>query len=191
MSSDIAKYIVNMVEQQHADELASLKAMTLRTVCIKVNAAVNAGDDDDDDGDIRTFESSATIALYQTAAAAAGEESPTPWVYEYLGAQLPVAALPQPATTDFVVQCAVEKIKLAIQDWLVQEQLDDLETDIELEGSVGLCLGQTPWCVFKQTQYYSDTQVDTWAVPVNAYLTGKAKQLLDVAQHVIHQQQAA
>lgn len=194
MATDIAAHIMNLVNQQQAELAATLQSRSMRKLELKVRATVYDDDDDDDQGPPQgeSTEVSTEVLLYQTT----GGEA-TAWTLKYKDAELRV---PFPTTSsiqasEFVVQCAAEELKLAIQAWLQEHDNAGILADFDVCLHLTLTLGggnnnnnnnnNEPWCMFSETHNFEDTQLSTWVTPVTTYLNSKAKMLLDVAQHVI------
>ncbi|WIA10901.1 hypothetical protein OEZ85_011066 [Tetradesmus obliquus] len=181
MASDLAHAIVSIAEQQQEAEAAALKARTLRTVSILAQATVAEGDDDTDDP--VSFDTSTHIDIYM--AAPAPQADPV-WVLDYRNARLQVAQ-----ASDFIVQCACEGVKLSIHDWMLENGSADIVSEMDVQVTVQLTIGLPtddddgePWCAFRESVSFEDTRLSTWAPPISVYATAKARQLLDVAQHV-------
>lgn len=178
MASDIASHIVGIMQQQQAAEVACLEANTRRTIALR--AALVVFDDEEEDGQAALeHEVEATVHLHQAMPSAGGE--PT-WVLEYAGARMPASA---PHASEFIVDCAVEHIKLSLIDALREHDLLDVVVDNQLELRATLALGGQGWCVFAESQSFEDTQPSTWAPTSTEYLASKGKQLAEVARHVV------
>jgi hypothetical protein len=183
MAHDIARYIVGIVDEREAAEIAALKSSTLRTLKASITATAYEEDEENEDESVTsTFQTDVSMSIFKVQPAA--RESPPEWVLEMGNAHL--QSLTCMPACDFMVQCVGEKLKLTVQRWLEDSGKDRTDADFELDVRVELTLHQQEhsWCTFRDILFSDDTHMHTWAPAMTEFVAPKAKILVDVAQHI-------